>query len=100
MKIIRFTINEDYYEKFTLLCSKDDITVKRKINVLVSQDTNPTDLKKYFPADYSKNIRRVSLKINEQIYKGIMKNCGKFDIKVSKYISYLIYKYLHEMNNK
>ena len=94
MKVIKFTINEDYYEKFKILCSKDGITMKRKLNVLVSQDTEVVDIKDYFPSDYNENIRNVTLKINEEIYKGIMKKCGKLDLKVKKYVPYLIYRYL------
>jgi|LGOV01.1.fsa_nt_gb hypothetical protein len=100
MKVIKFTINEDYYEQFKILCSKDDITVKRKLNVLVSQDAESTDIKEYFPSDYNEKMRKVTLKINEEIYKGIMKKCGKLDLKVNKYVSYLIYRYLHDMNIK
>lgn len=100
MKVIKFTINEDYYNDFKDICSKEDITVKKKINVLLSQDTEFADITEYLPSDYDEKIKRVTLKINEELYKGIMKKCGKFDLKVSKYVPYLIYRYLLDISEK
>lgn len=94
MKVIKFTINENYYEEFKDICISEDITIKKKINSLLSSDVRRVDINEYFPIDHDKNMRKVTLKINEELYKGIMKNCGRFDFKASRYVAYLIYKFL------
>ena len=102
MKVIKFTINENYYNELKSKCEENDLTVKRKINVLVSQDTAYTDyedINEYFPEDSKENVKKVTLKVNEELYKGIMKNCGKLDLRTNKYIPYLIYRYLREDKN-
>jgi hypothetical protein len=100
MQIIKFTMNEKYYDEFKDMCIKQDITVKKKLNILLSQDTEPGDITKYFPSDYDESIRSVTLKVNEELYKGVMKNCGRFDLKSRKYVPYLIYKYLLSAKNE
>lgn len=94
MKVIKFTLNEDYYNAFRDICVRDGIAIKSKINVLLVQDRNPNDFKESFPADHHEKTKGVTLKINEELYKGIMKNCGRYDIRPRKYVPYLIYKYL------
>lgn len=94
MKIIKFSINENYYDRLKDVCETEDITVKRKINILLSQDTDTSNIRQVFPLDYNENLKSITLKINEELYKGIMKKCGKLDIRVNKYVPYLIYKYL------
>ena len=94
MKVIKFTINQSYYDELKSICEEEDITIKRKINILLTDDIGIPDTKKYIPTDLDNNIKRITLKINEELYKGIMKKCGKFDIRVNKYLPYLIYKYL------
>ena len=97
MRIIKFSINENTYETFQNICRLENITVKKKLNVLLSKD-NPEgiDIKECFPEDANQNLRRITLKVNEELYKGIMKNSDKFDIKPKSYIPYLIYNFLND----
>lgn len=95
MKLIKFTINEIAYEEFLDHCKKEDITVKRKLNVLLSNDTiENSQIKGFIPKNYSGEQRTITLKVNEELYKGIMKNSGRLDVKYKKYIQYLIYNFL------
>lgn len=94
MKILKFTINEDYYNEFKDRCLEENITVKKKLNVLVSRDSEYIDINQFSPSDFDKNIKKVTLKVNEELYKGVMKKCGKEDVRASKYLPYLIYKFL------
>ncbi len=94
MKVLKFAINEKYFDEFKEICQKEEITIKRKINVLLSQDRNPTNIKDYYPEDYKEHTRKLTLKVNEELYKGVMKNCGKFDYRIREYVPYLIYKFL------
>lgn len=94
MKIVKFSMNEDYYDRFKAICDKDDLTIKRKLNILLSQDTVAVEVKVYFPKDAHEKSKSVTLKINEELYKGIMKNCGKFNESPRQYVPYLIYRYL------
>lgn len=96
MQLIKFTINEKYYNEFKEICVASDTTIKRKINYLLAGDVTAVDINKYFPEDHDKEPKRVTLKVNEELYKGIMKNCGRFDIRTSRYVPYLIYRYLLE----
>jgi len=98
MKIIKFSMNEAYYEQLKGICDRDGITVKRKLNILLSQDTAPVVIKDHFPADANEKSKSITLKINEELYKGIMKNCGKFNESPRHYVPYLIYKYLKTIN--
>ena len=94
MKVVKFSINEDYYNLFKEECLKTEITIKRKLNVVLSQDRQTQNFTDVYPADYLEKRKPVTLKINEELYKSIMKNCGKFDVAPKKYLPYLIYKYL------
>lgn len=95
MRIIKFSINENSYEAFLKECKAKDITVKRKINVLISQDkAYDTDINDYFPEDLDKDLRTITLKVNEELFKGVMKGSDRLGIKSKRYIPYLIYKYL------
>lgn len=96
MKLIKFTINENYYEEFKTICESSDITIKKKLNVLLSADVKKIDINEYFPENHDQNVKKVTLKVNEELYKGILKNCGRFDIRSSRYVPYLIYKFLLE----
>lgn len=96
MQLIKFTINENYYNEFKEICVASDVTIKRKINVILAGDVTAVDINEYFPEDHNQNPKKVTLKVNEEFYKGVMKNCGRFDIRTSKYIPYLIYRYLLE----
>ncbi len=97
MKVIKFTINEDYYNELKEICVDEGITIKRKINVLLSMDPGFDNINDYFPADSKENVKRLTLKVNEELYKGIMKRCGQLDLRANKYVPYLIYRYL--LNN-
>jgi len=94
MRVVKFKINEKYYDEFKEICVRDNVTIKGKLNVLLSQDVSPRNITDYYPEDANQNTRRLTLKINEELYKGIMKKCGKYDFAPSKYVPYLIYKYL------
>ncbi|MCT4634136.1 MAG: hypothetical protein N4A76_15615 [Firmicutes bacterium] len=94
MRVIKFSLNENHYDKFKELCVSENITVKKKLNVLVAQDKDPKDIDSYFPEDANIHTKHLTLKVNEELYKGIIKNSDKYDIKIKKYVQYLIYKYL------
>jgi len=97
MRIIKFSINENSYETFLKECKDKDITVKRKINVLISQDKAiDTDINDYFPENLDKDLRTITLKVNEELFKGVMKGSDRLGIKSKRYIPYLIYKYLDQ----
>lgn len=94
MKVVKFSINEDYYNLFKEDCLKTEVTIKRKLNVVLSQDRETQNFTDIYPADYLEKRKPVTLKINEELYKSIMKNCGKYDVTPKKYLPYLIYKHL------
>lgn len=95
MRIIKFSINEDVYEDFISICKQEKITIKKKLNVLLSQDNEPIqDINAYFPDNHTHNIRSITLKTNEELYKGVMKRSDILGIKSKKYVPYLIYKFL------
>jgi hypothetical protein len=98
MKTIRFQINADYYEQLKNDCLKSDITIKKKINVLVTENRQCTNYKKYFPLDYREELKFVTLKLNDELHKSIMIKCNEYDLTVGNYIPYLIYKYLFILN--
>ena len=99
MKVLKFTVNEAYYNEFKAICDAESMTIKRKLNVLVAQDTSPQDLKSYFPENYLDTPKKLTLKVNEELYKGVMKQCGQHDFRVRVYLPYLIYKFLSEKNS-
>lgn len=94
MKVVKFSINEDYYNVFKEECDKAQITVKRKLNVIMSQDRQTENFTDVYPADYQEKRKPITLKINEELYKSIMKNCGRYDVTPKKYLPFLIYKFL------
>ncbi|MDA3847097.1 MAG: hypothetical protein PF505_11245 [Vallitaleaceae bacterium] len=95
MKIIKFAVNEDYYSDMITMCSMDDTTVKMKLGVLLSNDTDDVvDIKEFFPPDYNDKLRTVTLKINENLYDGITKKADQLAVKPSTYVKYLIYRFL------
>jgi len=101
MKIIKFTINEDYYDESIAICKKEEITIKKKLNVLLSQDIDEvSNIRDYFPLNYNENQRTVTLKVNEELYKGIIIRSDNLAIKSSKYVPYLIYRFLIKSNSK
>ncbi|MCK8059686.1 MULTISPECIES: hypothetical protein [unclassified Fusibacter] len=99
MKVIKFAINEAYYTRFQDICFDEDITIKKKLNVLLAKDTDPSDFTDYFPATSEAEFKKVTLKLNDELYKSIMKNCGRYDLRSSRYVPYLIYKFLYEKDN-
>jgi predicted DNA binding CopG/RHH family protein len=97
MRIIKFTINEDYYDALKIICGQEDITIKKKINVLLSNDIGEVaNTKNFFPEDFSEKPRTITLKVNEELYKGVVKRADILGIKPSKYLPYLIYRFLND----
>lgn len=94
MKVLKFRIHTDYFEEFKNICIEEDITVKRKFNVLLSEDRNTQNILDYFPEEHKDDLRKMTLKVNEELYKGVMKKCGRLDLQVRDYMAYLIYKFL------
>ena len=95
MRIIKFSINEKAYEDFMNKCKTEDITVKKKINVLLSKDRSvDVNINDYFPDNHDQDLRTITLKVNEELYKGLMKSSDRLDIKSKRFIPYLIYKYI------
>lgn len=93
MKVLKFRIHEDVFESFKTVCQQEDITVKRKLNVLLAQDRSPNFITDYFPDDHAEKSRKMTLKVNDELYKGVMKKCGQHDFRVKDYLAYLIYKF-------
>lgn len=96
MKVVKFNINEEHYEEFKSICEDQGVPVKRKLNFLLAGDVKKCDINEYFPVEHDKSVRKITLKINEEFYKSIMKNCGRFDYKPNRYLAYLVYKFLLE----
>jgi len=94
MRVVKFKINDTYYEEFKSICVDDGVTIKKKLNILLAQDPNPENITDYYPEDANENSRKLTLKINEELYRSIMKKCGRYDFSPSKYVPYLIYKFL------
>lgn len=98
MKLLKFKIHEDYYEEFKDCCINEDIAVKRKLNVLLSQDKFTIDIKSFFPEDHSEKSRKMTLKVNDELYKSVMKKCGQLGLNSKDYMPYLIYKFLLDLD--
>lgn len=96
MKVLKFRIENQYYDQFKDQCLGQDITVKKKLNVLLAADRNPHNILSYFPDSHFDDLKKMTLKVNEEFYKGVMKKCGQNDFKVKDYLAYLIYKHLTE----
>jgi len=96
MKVLKFRVENQYYDLFKENCEKEGITVKRKLNVLLSQDRDPSNLLSYFPETHFDDLKKMTLKVNEEFYKSVMKQCGRNDFKIKDYLAYLIYKSLSE----
>lgn len=95
MRIFKFNIKEEVYTQFISICKEQDITVKKKINVLLSQDkANSSEINSFFPENTDIELRSITLKVNEELYKGIMKKSDILGIKPKKYIPYLIYRFI------
>lgn len=98
MKVLKFKIHSAYFEEFKKICLEEEITIKRKLNVLLSQDRRTDHITDYFPEDHHENSRKMTLKVNEELYKGVMKKCGLLDLRIRDYMAYLIYKFLLDKN--
>lgn len=94
MKVLKFKVENKYYDRFKEICDQDGITVKKKLNVLIAEDTHPSNIKSYFPESHFDDIKKITLKVNEEFYKSVMKQCGKNDFSPRDYLAYLIYKFL------
>lgn len=96
MKVLKFRVDIDCFEQFKAYCLEEGITIKKKLNVLVAQDTMPSDILDYFPENHENSTRKMTLKVNDQLHKGVMKNVDRFELRVRDYLPYLIYKFLLE----
>lgn len=95
MRILKFSINRSAYETFIEKCKQEDITVKKKLNVLLSQDNSTdVDIYDYYPENDDQDLRTITLKVNEELYKGVMKSSDRLNVKSKRFLPYLIYKYL------
>lgn len=92
MKVLKFRVENQYYDKFKSNCETEGITVKKKLNVLLAGDNNPRDIQSHFPETHFNDLKKMTLKVNEEFYKGVMKKCGQNDFTVRDYLAYLIYK--------
>jgi hypothetical protein len=97
MKIIKFGINENSYDKFKAICTKEGLTIKKKINNLMTEDTIfDHEINMYFPEIPGEGLRTITLKINEELYDSLKSKANILDIRTRKYINYLIYKCVKE----
>lgn len=97
MQIIKFTINEVYYEKFKTICTEEDITIKKKLNELMLVDTAPVEnIRDYYPEDFNETQRIISLKVNEEFHFDVSERAEVLGINASKYVTYLIYRFLKD----
>jgi hypothetical protein len=96
MKVLKFKIENKYYDQFKEICDQDGITIKRKLNVLMAEDHKPNNILSYLPETHFDDIKKITLKVNEELYKGVMKQCGKNDFNPRDYLAYLIYKFLSD----
>lgn len=95
MRIFRFAINEDIYKQFTSICDQEEITIKKKLNVLLAQDkTSESGINQYLQDKDDFDLRMITLKVNEELYKGIMKNSDILAVNPKNYIPYLINKFM------
>ncbi len=100
MKVLKYKIDADYFEKFKKICDDEEITVKKKLNVLLAEDRNTSNIMAYFPEEHDDKLRKMTLKVSEELYKGVMKKCGQHDLRVKDYLAYLVYKFLSDEYNK
>lgn len=96
MKVLKFKVHADHFETFKNLCIAQEITIKKKLNVLLSEDFHTEDIYDYFPEDHDAMARKMTLKVNEPLFKGVMKKCGLMELRAKDYMAYLIYKYLRD----
>ncbi len=97
MRVLKFKINSQDYETFVNICKTEEIPVKRKLNVLVSQySAIDTDINEYFPEDFDQDLRSITLKVNEELYKSFMKSSDRLDVNLRRFIPYLIHRLLKE----
>lgn len=99
MKMVKFTIDEISYDAFATLCQIHDITIKKQLSLLIDQDhttTTDSNIKEYTP-EYDEDSRRViTLKVNEDFYQAVTQKADQLELKVGKYLPYLIYKFISE----
>lgn len=96
MKVLKFKVHADYFDIFKEMCQAEDITIKKKLNVLLAEDFRTEYIEDYFPEDHHEKARKMTLKVNEPLFKGVMKKCGLNDLRARDYCAYLIYKYLKD----
>lgn len=95
MQVLKFNINSTAYESFLTMCRAEDITVKRKINVLISKYSSiDTDIDTYFPENFDQDLRSLTLKVNDELYRSAAKSADRLDISIRRFLAYLIYRLL------
>jgi len=98
MKVLKFKIHEGYFEQFKEICIAEEVNVKKKLFLLLSEDYETNEIASYFPEDHHEHLRNMTLKVNEELYKGVSRKCSRLDLSVRDYLPYLIYKCLKEHN--
>ncbi|MCH4889055.1 hypothetical protein EZV73_15780 [Acidaminobacter sp. JC074] len=100
MRVLKFKINSRDYKAFQDICKEEDIPIKRKLNVLVAKySAIDTDLDEYFPEDFDQDLRSITLKVNEELYKGCIKSADRFEVSLRKFVPYLIHRLIKESND-
>lgn len=62
MKVVKFTLNEQYYDDLKTICKNEDITIKKKINFLLSNDRMADNIEDYYPLDFKENPKKNYIK--------------------------------------
>lgn len=96
MKVLKFKINETHFETFKTICSDNDITVKHLLYLTMTEAEHTGLISDYIPEDFNDNLRNITLKVSNDMHKGVAKRCTKLDVSVRDYMQYLIYKCLDD----
>lgn len=94
MKVIKFKVEVESFDEFKALCLEEGVTVKNKLYSLALQDKFPSDILDYFPEDADENLRRLTLKVSNDLNTLVMGKCKDFGFRLRDYVPYLIYKCL------
>lgn len=98
MNVLKFRINEDYFDKFKEICTKKEITVKQLLFDTMMECPEKGQIANYLPEDFNENLRNLTLKVNNGFFKTVAKKSTQLDISVRDYMPYLVYRCLHENN--
>jgi len=99
MNVLKFKINETYFDRFKEICQAKDSTVKNMLYITLTESDHEDFITNVFPEDFNENLRHLTLKVNNDLYKGVAKKCTRMDVSVRDYMQYLIFKCLKN-NNK